>query len=307
MPAIAFVFPGQGAQHLGMGKDFYDNIPRAARVFQVADEWAGYELSSLCFEGPLDTLNQTVYAQPALLVAGLAAYEAIKEMGVLPSMMAGLSLGEYTALTAAGTISLDQVLPLVWKRAALMQEAVPLGQGAMAAVFGLTAEKIKDLCEKEAGVVDIANYNCPGQIVISGATQGVENVSLRLQEAGARVIPLAVSVPSHSPLLYDAAFKLRHWLDQVEWKQPQVPVVSNVNARENPAQDLPELLQKQLYSPVHWEQSVRYMMEKVDYFIELGPGSTLSGLIKKIDRKRVLGQVNDLKSLEKTIEKVRSL
>ncbi len=307
MPAIAYVFPGQGAQQVGMGKDLYDNFSEAARVFRIADAWAGYELSSLCFEGPADILNQTVYAQPALLVAGLAAYEAIKQMGVLPTMMAGLSLGEYTALTAAGAISLEQVLPLVGKRAALMQEAVPLGQGAMAAVFGLSPEKIKDICEKEAGVVGIANYNCPGQIVISGATQTVENVSGQLQEAGARVIPLAVSVPAHSPLLYNAALKLRPWLEQVEWQQPQVPVVSNVNARENSARDLPELLQEQVYSPVRWEQSIRYMMEKADYFIELGPGSTLSGLIKKIDKNRVLGWVNDLKTLEKTIEKVRSL
>lgn len=290
-----------------MGKDLYDNFPEAARIFQIADAWAEYELSSLCFEGPADILNQTVYAQPALLVTGLAAYEAIKQTGVLPTMMAGLSLGEYTALTAAGAISLEQVLPLVGKRAALMQEAVPQGQGAMTAVFGLSPEKIKDLCEKEAGVVGIANYNCPGQIVISGATQAVENVSGQLREAGARVIPLAVSVPAHSPLLYNAALKLRPWLEQVEWQQPQVAVVSNVNARENSARDLPELLQEQVYSPVRWEQSVRHMMEKVDYFIELGPGSTLSGLIKKIDKNRVLGSVNDLKTLEKTIEKVKSL
>ena len=307
MPTIAFVFPGQGAQQVGMGKDLYDNFPEAARIFQLADAWAGYELSSLCFEGPAETLNQTVYAQPALLVAGLAAYEAIKQMGVVPTVMAGLSLGEYTALTAAGAISLEQVLPLIGKRAALMQEAVPLGQGAMAAVFGLTSEKIKDLCEKETGLVDIANYNCPGQIVISGSTQAVENVSGQLREAGARVIPLTVSVPDLSPLLYIAALKLRPWLERIEWKPPRVPVVSNVNARENRAQDLSEILQQQVYSPVRWEQSVRYMMEKADYFIELGPGSTLSGLIKKIDKNRVLGPVSDLKTLEKTMEKVKSL
>ncbi len=307
MPAIAYVFPGQGAQQVGMGKDLYDNFPESARIFRIADEWIGYQLSSLCFEGPQDTLNQTVYAQPALLVAGLAAYEAIKQMGFLPTMMAGLSLGEYTALTAAGAISLEQVLPLVGKRAVLMQEAVPLGQGAMAAVFGLKPELIKDLCGQEAGAVDIANYNCPGQLVISGDTQAVKSVRNRLQEAGARVIPLRVSVPAHSPLLYDAALKLRPWLEQVEWQEARVPVVSNVNARENRAQDLPELLQAQVCSPVLWEQSIRYMMEKVDYFIELGPGSTLSGLIKKIDRNRVLGQVHDLKSLEKTVEKVKSL
>ncbi len=307
MPGIAFVFPGQGAQHLGMGKDLYNNFEEAARVFDTADDLAGYKLSEICFEGPLDILNQTIYAQPALLVAGLAAYEVIKSHGVDPVMMAGLSLGEYTALVASGAISFEDALPLVQKRARLMQEAVPLGKGAMAAIFGLDNRQILAACDKESGVVDIGNYNCPGQVAITGAKEAVNNVSAVLKEAGARVVPLAVSVPAHSQLLYDAAVKLKPRLEAIDWQEPQVSVVSNVNARENQAHEFEELLMMQIFYPVLWEQSVRYMMEKVDYFIEVGPGSTLSGLIKKIDRNRVLGQVNDVKTLEKTLEKVKSL
>ncbi len=307
MPAIAFIFPGQGAQHLGMGKDLYDNFKEAARVFDIADTLAGYKLSEICFEGPLDTLNQTVYAQPALMVAGLSAYEVIKSQGIAPVMMAGLSLGEYTAMVAAGAISFEEALPLVQNRARLMQEAVPLGKGAMAAIFGLDNEQIKSACAKEAGIVDIGNYNCPGQVVISGIKEAVDNVCAVLKEAGARVVPLAVSVPAHSQLLYDAAVKLKPRLEAINWQEPRVGVVSNVNARENHARDFEELLMMQIYYPVLWEQSVRYMMEKADYFIEVGPGSTLSGLIRKIDKNRVLGQVNDVKTLEKTLEKVKSL
>ncbi len=307
MPGIAFVFPGQGAQHLGMGKELYDNYEEAARVFDSADRLAGYKLSEICFEGPIEVLNQTVYAQPALVAAGLAAYEVVKSRGIAPIMMAGLSLGEYTALVASGAISLEDALPLVQKRARLMQEAVPLGKGAMAAIFGLDNQQIKSVCDKEPGMVDIGNYNCPGQVVITGAKEGVDNVCRVLKEAGAKVIPLAVSVPAHSQLLYDAAVQLKPRLEAIDWQEPRLAVVSNVNARENQAHELADLLMKQIYYPVLWEQSVRYMMEKVDYFIELGPGSTLSGLIKKIDKSRVLGQVNDVKTLDKTLEKVKSL
>ncbi len=304
---LAFIFPGQGAQHLGMGKELFDNYEEAASVFRTADRLAGYQFSSLCFKGPEDTLNQTVYAQPALLVTGLAAYEVIKSQGIVPVMMAGLSLGEYTALVASGAISLEDAFPLVQNRARLMQEAVPLGKGAMAAIFGLDIEEIQAACDKEPGIVDIGNYNCPGQVVITGIREAVDNVSAGLKEAGARVIPLAVSVPAHSPLLHDAAMHLKPQLEGSQWKEPECGVVSNVNARENKASEFSDLLVKQIYYPVLWEQSVRYMMEKVDYFIEVGPGSTLSGLIRKIDRNRVLGQVNNVKTLEKTLEKVKSL
>ncbi len=304
---LAFIFPGQGAQHPGMGKELFDNYEVAANIFHTADKLAGYQFSSLCFDGPENTLNQTVYAQPALLLAGLAAYEVIKSQGITPFMMAGLSLGEYTALVASGAVSLEKAFPLVQNRARLMQEAVPLGQGAMAAIFGLDNEVIQAACDKEPGVVDIGNYNCPGQVVITGAKAAVDNVAAVLKQAGARVIPLAVSVPAHSPLLIDAAMHLKPQLEEIAWQDPECAVISNVNARENKAAEFPDLLVKQIYYPVLWEQSIRYMMEKVDYFIEVGPGSTLSGLIRKIDRNRILGQVNDVKTLEKTLEKVNSL
>lgn len=307
MPRLAFVFPGQGAQHPGMGQDLFNNYKAAARIFEQADQIAGYSISSLCFQGPEEQLNLTRYAQPALLVTSLAAFEVAKQHGLEPVIMAGLSLGEYTALMAAGAISLEQALPLVETRAQLMQEAVPSGQGAMAAVMGLQADTVQKACDEEDGLVSIANYNCPGQYVLSGEAPAVQSASGRLKEAGGRVIPLAVSVPSHSLMMVEAAEALKPFLQDVGWQQPQVNVVSNVNALEHQQADIPELLARQLYSPVLWEHSVRYMIEKADYFIEIGPGSTLSGLIKKVDRNRVLGQINSASTLEKVIEKVKAL
>lgn len=307
MLRLAFVFPGQGAQHPGMGQDLCDRFEEAAQVFDRADEIAGYKLSSLCFSGPAETLNQTEYAQPALLVAGLAAFEVLKKHGILPTVTAGLSLGEYTALVAAGCLSLEEALPLVQQRARLMQEAVPPGKGAMAAVIGLDEEVILQHCRQTQGIVDVANYNCPGQIVISGEAESVQTVSLCLKEEGGRVLPLAVSVPSHSQLMRGAAEKLKPYLRSLNWKTGSIDVISNVNAQENEAAALPEILERQLFSPVLWEQSVRYMRQKADYFVEVGPGSTLSSLIKKIDRGFLLGNVNDQQSLQKLVEKVKSI
>ncbi|MGI6436313.1 MAG: ACP S-malonyltransferase [Syntrophomonadaceae bacterium] len=304
MARVGFVFPGQGAQQVGMGKDLCEHFEVARIIFQQAEEMAGYDIKSLCFEGPAEQLNQTEFAQPALLVSSVATGEVLKEQGIQAVMMAGLSLGEYSALVSAGALSLQQAVPLVQQRARLMQAAVPIGQGAMAAVLGLDADVIQSACEQDEGIVSIANYNCPRQYVISGASEAVHRVSAALKESGARVMPLAVSVPSHSRLMAEAAQKLRPYLEALTWSEPLVPVVSNVNAVKNQTSQLAELLVQQLYSPVRWEQSVRHMMTEVDYFIEVGPGSILSGLIKKIDKNRVLGQVNDVRSLEKVVEKV---
>lgn len=307
MPRLAFVFPGQGAQYKGMGRELAAKHEEAFQVFAEADDIAGYKISTLCFEDPENQLNLTEYAQPAILTTSLAIFQVVKKLGLSPVLFAGLSLGEYSALVAGGAISFREALPLVQTRARLMQSAVFPGKGAMAAVMGLDNSVVSDACKQVAGIVDIANYNCPGQVVISGEKEAVLNAGEVLKAAGGRVSLLAVSVPSHSKLMSDAAVKLQAYLIQANWQQAQIGIVSNVNARENTPQQYEDLLVRQLYCPVLWEQSVRYMMEKVDYFIEIGPGSTLSGLIKRIDRSRLIGQIEDSKSLEKVIEKVKSL
>ncbi|MGI5922297.1 MAG: ACP S-malonyltransferase, partial [Syntrophomonadaceae bacterium] len=276
-------------------------------VFQLADEIAGFKVSEMCFTGPAEELNKTVYAQPCLLTANLAIFQVVMSQGLKPAVVAGLSLGEYSALLAAGSISFTEALPLVQKRAQLMQEAVPPGQGAMAAILGLDSETVEQACSQQQGIVSIANYNCPGQVVISGESKAVLNASVLLKEAGGRVTPLAVSVPSHCQMMYEAALKLKPFLAGITWKEPEIEVVNNVNAQANPASSLADMLFKQLFSPVRWEQSVRYMMEKADYFVEVGPGSSLSGLIRRIDRSRLLGQVDSVASLEKVLAKVESL
>ncbi len=307
MPRIAFVFPGQGAQYPGMGRELAEKYPEAAKIFALADSLSPYSISQLCFNGSAEDLNRTEFAQPALLTCSLAALAVAKKLGICADIMAGLSLGEYSALVAAGALSFEEALPLVQKRAKLMQEAVPPARGGMAAVLGMEAAKLEELCRKAEGPVVIANYNCPGQLVVSGEREAVLAVTAAIKGTGGRAIPLAVSVPSHSPLMFEAAGKLKNELVQVDWQEPVVPVVSNVNAQENGKQDFEELLAQQLFKPVLWEQSIRYMMNKADYFIEIGPGSTLSGLIKKINRDRVLGQLDNLSSLEKLLKKVESL
>jgi len=307
VPRLAFVFPGQGAQYKGMGKELAERYEEAYEVFAEADDIAGYKISTLCFEDPKSQLNYTEYAQPAILTTSLAILQVVKKIGLSPVLFAGLSLGEYSALVAGGAISFREALPLVQTRARLMQNAVLPGKGAMAAVIGLDDSSVSDACRQVGGVVDIANYNCPGQLVISGEKEAVLNAGEILKAAGGRVSLLAVSVPSHSKLMSDAAVKLQPYLSKVNWQKSQIDIVSNVNARENTPGEFADLLERQLYCPVLWEQSVRYMMGKVDYFIEIGPGSTLSGLIRRIDRSRLIGQVEDSKTLEKVVEKVKSL
>jgi [acyl-carrier-protein] S-malonyltransferase len=307
MSKLAFVFPGQGSQYMGMGKEISESFDSAAKVFAEADSICGYKLSTLCFEGPQDLLNQTIYSQPTIMVTSLACLAAAKEKGLSAQLMAGLSLGEYTALTAAGAMNLEQSLPLVMTRAKLMQEAVPVGEGAMAAVIGLETELVERICGQVEGIVVVANHNCPGQLVISGEKGSVDEAARLLKTEGARTMLLPISVPCHSPLLEESARKFAVEVAEVQFSEPAVDVVSNVNAIKNTAIDYPRLLVEQMHSPVRWEQSVRYMMNQVDYFVEIGPGSSLSGLIKKIDRTRVLGQVEDVKSLQKLLEKVKEI
>lgn len=307
MLKLAFVFPGQGSQYVGMGKELADMYPEAAQVYSTADDIAGYKISSICFEGPQESLDQTRYSQPAIMITSLACLAVARKFGFSASIMSGLSLGEYTALVSAGAMSIEQAVPLVMKRAELMQEAVPVGKGAMAAILGMENSIVERVCSEVSGIVSVANYNCPGQLVISGEREAVEEAARILKLEGGKTRMLAISVPSHSPLLKDCAQKFALEISKVQFSEPESAVVSNVNARDNMAAEFPKLLMEQLYSPVRWEQSIRYMIPMVDYFVEIGPGSSLSGLIKKIDKTKILGQIEDNKSLQNILEKVKDI
>ncbi|WP_411349707.1 ACP S-malonyltransferase [Paenibacillus sp. WLX2291] len=304
MGKIAFVFPGQGAQKAGMAKDVYDASPAAAQYFDQADDVLGFAISKLAFEGPEDELKQTANTQPALLTASITLLEALKERNIQPDYVAGHSLGEYSALVAAGALSFADAVAIVRARGQFMEQAVPAGQGAMAAVLGAEREALAQLCASvtaDGHAVELANVNCPGQIVVSGTQAGVEAVSARVKEIGGkRAIALEVSGPFHSSLMEPAAQRLAERLQDVTFHNATVPVVANVNAEAVSSGDqIGELLVKQVYSPVLWEDSVRYMVEQgVDTFIEIGPGNVLTGLIKKIDKNVRLFNINSLESLE---------
>nr|WP_154983902.1 ACP S-malonyltransferase [Paenibacillus xylanexedens] len=305
MGKIAFVFPGQGSQKVGMAKDVYESVPEATEVFRTADEALGFSLSNLIFEGPDTELKQTSNTQPALLTASIALLEAFKEKGIEADYVAGHSLGEYSALVAAGVLSFEDAVQIVRARGQYMEEAVPGGQGAMAAVLGADREALGVLCREvsESGdTVELANINCPGQIVISGVKEGVAAVSERVKEAGGkRAIAIEVSGPFHSSLMKGAADKLADKLSTATFSPAKVPVVANVTAR--PAEDgqFQNLLTTQVYSPVLWEDSVTWLIEQgVDTFIEIGSGNVLTGLIKKTDKTVKLYNVNSLETLEVT-------
>ncbi|OIB02582.1 malonyl CoA-acyl carrier protein transacylase [Paenibacillus sp. LC231] len=303
MGKTAFIFPGQGAQSVGMGKDAYDAVPAARDLFLTADEQLGFPLSSIIFNGPDEDLKQTVNTQPALLATSMAYLEAIRGKGIEPDYVAGHSLGEYSALVCAGVLSFEEAVSIVRARGEYMEAAVPGGQGAMAAVLGADREALSELCKSitaEGHVVELANMNCPGQIVISGSAQGVATAAERVKEAGGkRAIPLEVSGPFHSTLMKEAANRLADKLEQAAFNTPSVPVVANVTAR--PVEDaaaIRGLLVEQVYSPVLWHDSVEWMIAQgVDTFVEIGPGSVLSGLIKKIDKSVKVINVNSLDSV----------
>lgn len=311
MTKIAFVFPGQGSQKVGMGKELTEKYTQSKQFFQEADAALGFSLSELIEEGPQEDLTLTYHAQPALLTIGSMIASRLKEEGIEPAYTAGHSLGEYTALVASGVMSFEEGVVAVHKRGLYMNEAVPAGVGAMAAILGLDAEAVSVVTEKittEGDAVQPANLNCPGQIVISGTKAGVEKACDALKEAGARrAIPLDVSGPFHSSLMEPAAEKLQETLDNIAMKDAKTPIVANVNAEivENSNQ-LKALLVEQLYSPVRWEDSVRTMLDNgVTHFIECGPGKVLSGLIKKIDRKATVLSVYDEKTLQEVIETLK--
>ena len=307
MGKIAFLFPGQGCQYVGMGKDLFTNSPEARQVFELADRELGYGLSALCFDGSEQELTKTENTQPAILTVSVAAYRVLAAYGIRAELMAGLSLGEYSALVCSGMLDFAEAVTLVRKRGLYMQQAVPEGVGGMVAVLGLETAKVEQACAqaRTLGLVQIANYNCPGQIVISGEKKALEAAAANAADLGARrVIPLQVSGPFHTDLLQPAAEKLAQELRTVSLKEAEIPVISNVTADiiPNPATAL-QLLPQQVKNPVLWEMTIRKMLAAgVDTFVEIGPGSTLRGFVKKIDRKANLLNVEDMASLAKTVE-----
>lgn len=306
MGKIAFLFSGQGAQYVGMGQELYDQFEASRKVIDRASESLNLDIKKLCFEGPIETLNLTEYTQPTIVTVSMAALAVFEEYGVKPDLAAGFSLGEYSAYTAAGVFDLETVIPLVQKRGRYMQEAVPEGKGKMAAVLGLTAEQIDEACKaaSQYGIVAGANYNCPGQIVIGGEVAAVDAASEKALELGAmKVVPLALSAPFHTTMLTPAAERLAVELDTITLGTAKFPLISNVTADYIPQEQIKDLLKLQVKSPVLWEQSVRRMIaDGVDTFIEFGPGKTLSGFVRKVDRKLTVCNIEDLSSLEKTLK-----
>ncbi|WP_042456298.1 ACP S-malonyltransferase [Neobacillus dielmonensis] len=311
MGKIAFVFPGQGSQAVGMGKDLAEKYPEVMDYFKKADQKLDASLSRLIFEGPKEELTQTINTQPALLTTSLAILEYFRKSGITADYAAGHSLGEYTALAAAGALSFEDAVYLVRKRGEFMERAVPNGEGTMAAVLGMDRDKLSAITEEvtESGsTVALANLNCPGQIVISGTRQGVELAGSQAKESGAkRVLPLEVSGPFHSPLMKPAAEQLNSILNEITMEDAKLPVVVNVTAEPmTDAQTIKAKLIEQLYSPVLWEDSVRKMIALgVDTFIEIGPGKVLSGLIRKIDKSVKTYAVSDEESAHAVMDALK--
>lgn len=305
MSKIAFIYPGQGAQKAGMGKDFYENSPLARDIYDRASECLELDMRALCFEEN-DLLDQTEYTQAAMVTTCLAMTAVLNEQGAEADVTAGLSLGEYCAIAEAGAMDLLDAIRLVRVRGQLMQHTVPTGEGAMAAVLGMDADQIDAVIEPIANVT-VANYNCPGQIVITGGTAGIEQASKTLKEAGAkRVVSLNVSGPFHSPMLRSAGEKLGKELSAVQLGELKIPYVTNVTAEYvTDNSEIRELLTRQVYSPVRWEQSIRKMIaQDVDTFVEIGPGRTLTGFLRKIDRNVTVYQVNTWEDSKQIMEEL---
>ena len=305
MKKKAFIFPGQGAQKVGMGQDFYEGFEESREVFDWASENLKMDMKALCFEEN-DRLNITRYTQPGLLAAEIAMLKVIEAKGIVPAVTAGLSLGEYGALVAAKKMFWKDALRVIERRGLYMQEAVPAG-GAMSAVMGLDFEKVEEICRNTDGIVELANYNCPGQIVISGEAEAVENAGAAMKAAGAkRVAVLEVSGPFHSSMLKGAGEQLKPVLSDVEWLESDIPYVSNTIAEPVTDSSIIEgLLVRQVSESVRWQQSVEKMIGMgVEVFVEIGPGKTLTGFLKRIDRKIPcihIENTEDLKKLEELV------
>lgn len=309
MSGLALVFPGQGSQQVGMGRAIAEEFAEAREVFDVADRKLGFSLSRLCFEGPAEELKLTENTQPAILTTSLAVYRVLVKRGIEPDFVAGHSLGEYSALVAAGCLRLEDAVGLVRNRGRYMQEAVPVGEGAMAAILGLGSAEVEAVCKEaaEREVVETANLNAPGQTVIAGHALAVERASAKAKERGAkRVIPLSVSAPFHCRLMKPVQKRLQQDFLGVTFSDLRMPLISNVDAA--PVRTGPEAMDaliRQVSSPVRWEESVRHLAAQgVDQFVEVGPGKVLSGLVRKVVDSARIVSVEDPSGVGKLLAEV---
>ena len=309
MKKVAFIYPGQGSQQVGMGKELYEKYDLAKDYFERTNEVLGYDLKELMFRGPKEELTKTENTQPALLLVSTIITSILREHQIIPEIAAGHSLGEYSALTATNAISFDEAILLVHKRGKLMESAYPSGKGSMAAVLGLNEAAIQEVLDniimQLSSTVEIANLNCPGQIVISGTKEAIDEAVIQLKEAGAkRVLPLSVSGPFHSSLMKSAASKLEEEISTCNWNDSNIPIYANVTAdKVRDKKEIQQLLVEQLYSPVRFEEIITKLLEEdLDAIVEVGTGKVLTGLVKKVNRRANVFSVQDIDSLEQFIE-----